>query len=368
MTRSPIRILHLSSRADLGGGPRHVLSLLKTLPPNFHQYVAAPEGAFFSAAFKEAAHGTFALPARKFSLPALLRLIFAIRRWRIDVLHSHGRGAGIFSRIAGLLTGRPVIHTHHGLYLERGNALKRAALVQLERWLNRLSRRIVFVSKSELEACRCAGAYDAQRSLIIPNGVTIPDQARSPRHAPKNELIAITRLEPEKGNDRLLVLAHELSKLTHRFHLRIIGEGPLREALETQCIQLGLAKHVAFLGGRDDVPGQLATADIYITCSHGEAHSLAMLEAMSFGLPVAASRVRGHVDMVVDGINGILFDNADASEAARSLHRLISDRAQIDSLGATARQMVIDNFSVAAMASRLTRLYEDVVERTAGKN
>lgn len=356
-----IRVMHLTSRADLGGGPQHILTLLHALPSSCRQFVAAPMGEAFSKRFATHARGTCSIPSRRFSITAWLSLVTAIFRWRITLLHSHGRGAGLFSRLAGFVTRRPVIHTHHGLYLERHQGIKRWLFIRIERLLNRLTARIVFVSQSELDACRRAGAFDETKSIIIPNGVNVPPHPRPARTDRLIKLIAITRLEPEKGNDRLIELAHHLRHHFPDFHLNIIGQGPLAEPLAAKVRELGLQEHVTLPGGRNDVPTLLHNSDLYITCSHGEAHSLAMLEAMSHGLPIAASRVRGHTDTVVDGENGLLFDNDDPIAAARTLAAVIQDRATLERLGTCARSHVIEKYSVEVMAARIAQTYQDAL-------
>jgi glycosyltransferase involved in cell wall biosynthesis len=362
MTEEIRRVIHISSRADLGGGPRHIVSLVEGLRmKKVSSYIAAPNQGYFSKIFCNESSGFFPLPLREVTLPSLLGLVSFIGENSINLIHSHGRGAGIFGRLSGLITGLPVVHTHHGLYLEKYKGFRHWFFVYLERLLNRMSSRIIFVSQSEMDACDRMGALDLPKSVIIPNGVSVSESSRPFRSKGKLELITVTRLEPEKGNTQLIDLVGRLRNFTEDFRLRIIGEGPERVLLEAKVKSMGLQERVEFLGGRNDVADLLRESDVFITCSLGEAHSIAMLEAMSHGLPILASRVRGHIDLVKQGENGLLFEINDPDEGALSVLRLMEDREYADSLGAAGRQQVIMHYSVDVMLERISNLYHDVI-------
>ncbi len=358
-----INVLHITVRADRGGGPKHILELLTGLN-NHHitHWIAAPSVGEYVTDFQTHTQGYCEIPARQFQISALLALRRFAKHHHIHLIHSHGRGAGIYGRLLGRLTGLPVIHTHHGLYLEKYTGLIKQGMVRLERLLNYATTRIVFVSPSELAACRAAGAYAPDKSIIIPNCVTIPNTTNTPtRHTPDLRLLAVTRLEAEKGNSTLLDIMAALSQHTRQFQLLIVGDGPERTTLQQKIHTLGLEHHVTLLGGRDDVPQLMQNADAYITASHGEAHSIAMLEAMSHGLPVIASRVRGHIDMIDDDHNGLLFDLNTPQHAALTVQRLINTPQLATRLGKAGQQFVSQNYSIEIMLNKLASLYRELM-------
>lgn len=357
------RVLHITVRADRGGGPKHIIDLLTGLDGKVLNYIATPSIGEYVETFRTNSHDCCWLPPRQFQLVALFNLLRFIKRHNIEIIHSHGRGAGIYGRLAGMMSRIPVIHTHHGLYLEKYSGIIRILMVWLERILNGLSTKIVFVSQSEADACLSAGAFDKNKSVVIPNCVAIPAAipCHNGRRADVFRFIAVTRLEREKGNVNLVDIAAKLRHHTRRFNLIIAGDGPEREILQERINTYGLEDLVMLIGGRDDVPQLMQNADAYITASHGEAHSIAMLEAMSYSLPIIASRVRGHTDMVIDGVNGLLFDLNDPVQTARKLLPLVQDTHLSARLGRNGRQTVSDNYSIGIMLDRVNLLYREVL-------
>ena len=123
--RAPPRILLITARADHGGGPRHILDLLKSFrAPHFVFFIAAPNQEPYFPQFKNLSHGTLEIPPRSFSVLTLFKLLRFVRLHEVNVVHSHGRGAGLYSRILALLfyfQQRPtrVLHTFHGIHREK---------------------------------------------------------------------------------------------------------------------------------------------------------------------------------------------------------------------------------------------------------
>jgi glycosyltransferase involved in cell wall biosynthesis len=358
------RVLQLSIRADRGGGPKHVESLLSGLRDRFDFYIAAPQEGSYHKRFSELTAGRLALPHRRFSLVALARLVSFVHRNGIDCLHSHGRGAGIYARLTGLLSGVPVIHTHHGIFINQGG-IKGTLLVFLERILNRLTRKIIFVSPSEMRHCADLGVLDATKSVVIPNGIDISGSIATRfdfgnRQRPFR-MITVTRLEPEKGNLALLEMVACLKQGVEDFVLQVVGEGEELSSLKEHARRLRVEDKVVFLGGRDDVPRLLSESDVYVTCSPGEAQGIAVLEALLHSLPVVASKVRGHTDTIEDGVNGLLFDPKRVDSGAECIRRIIDDGELARRLGEAGRRTVIERYSEQTMAAAVAQQYSAIL-------
>ncbi|MGH7444367.1 MAG: glycosyltransferase family 4 protein, partial [Longimicrobiales bacterium] len=122
--------------------------------------------------------------------------------------------------------------------------------------------------------------------------------------------------------------------------------------------ELGVAEAVTFLGARPntELPGLLASAEVAVFPSLMEATSVAALEAMSCGVPVAASRVGGLPEIVDDTV-GTLFEPADPQDLAVKLVALL-ERDDLKALGAHARARVVASWSVARLAQRHREIYE----------
>ena len=136
---------------------------------------------------------------------------------------------------------------------------------------------------------------------------------------------AVGRLWPQK-NYKDLIWAAELLKVVRKdSHLLIIGEGPQRMQLLRWRDNLEIADRVHFLGHRDDVPALLPHLSVFWIGSAYEGQSNAVMEAMSYGLPVVASDIPGNRDLVVDKETGYLFPVGDRATLARVTNQLLDD-------------------------------------------
>jgi glycosyltransferase involved in cell wall biosynthesis len=143
--------------------------------------------------------------------------------------------------------------------------------------------------------------------------------------------------------------------------LIIVGEGPLRAALERQAADRGVLEVVTFTGAIQDVRRTLAILDVFVLPSlYVETFSNAALEAMAMNTPVILSRVGGAAEMIEDGKTGFLVDPHELHERLpKLLAQLARNPGTRRELGARARQHVERDFSLQNMVQR----YEDLIQR-----
>jgi len=167
----------------------------------------------------------------------------------------------------------------------------------------------------------------------------------------------VARLDPIKDHPTLLRAFAEIANKHPDAHLAVVGDGTARPSLERPGLQ-----RVHFLGGRADIPDLLRGLDLFVLTSLNEGISNTILEAMSSGLPVVASRVGGNPELVRDGIDGTLFPAGDAAALAACLDNYLVNGEMRREHGRHARSGVVERFSVAQMVSQ----YEAVWRRVAG--
>jgi glycosyltransferase involved in cell wall biosynthesis len=107
--------------------------------------------------------------------------------------------------------------------------------------------------------------------------------------------------------------------------LWIIGDGPTRPGIEKLAADLGIQSSVRFLGTVLDTSEFYKKFDVFVLSTHFEGHSLVALEAMSFGLPIVATRVSSIPEVITDNVNGLLFNPGDSVQLARSIKMLLDD-------------------------------------------
>jgi len=139
-----------------------------------------------------------------------------------------------------------------------------------------------------------------------------------------------------------------------------VGDGPERGRLQALSKRLGIEAHIRFVGARPnaDMPGWLCSGDVAVLPSLMEATSVAALEAMSCGVPVAASRVGGLPEIVDESV-GTLFEPADPADLSRRVLAFL-DRPDRADVGRRARDRVVERWSVERRVRRHIEIYSEL--------
>lgn len=300
--------------------------------------------------------------------------VAARRLWdlRPDVVHLQDRRAGWLGRgLAPALRARDrgvgVVYTLHGVAdglsdLVAGNA-RAAERRRRDRW---------YYLTGERAATRWGGARVVVPSAavarfavdhvglrgdvvdVVPNGIDPARYAgRRPDRAGHPTAVWVGLLGGVKRVDLLLDTVAAVPGL----RLDLVGDGPLRPAAEERAARPDLAGRVDLAGWVDDPAGHLARADVYVLTSAAENCPLSLLEAMASGLPVVATAVGGVPEVVRDGRDGLLCTAGDRGGLARALATLAGDASLRARMGASARQRVLERFTLDHCLDGLTASY-----------
>ena len=191
-----------------------------------------------------------------------------------------------------------------------------------------------------IQALKVLGQW--QRLELLPNPVPTTleaswQQVALDRRQP--EILALARLQPQKGLDLLLrAFALLVPSTCKGWTLTLVGEGPEGTALKNLCSELGIDDVVSFEGFRSDTQTFLRRASIFALPSRFEGMPNALLEAMAFGLPsVVSDASPGPLEMVRDGVEGFVVPSENVEALARALERLILDPGLRERCGVEAR-------------------------------
>ncbi len=170
----------------------------------------------------------------------------------------------------------------------------------------------------------------------------------------------VGRMQPLKGQHDLLTGFAAYLDAGGQGQLRIGGDGPLRQKLETHAGQLGISTKVDFLGmlGRERVRDELQYADAYVLSSHTETFGIPVIEALATGRPVLATRSNGP-EFIMQESDGVLVPPRNAKAIADGLKSLASRLPEFDA--DTLRQRCIGRFGKQSLAQRLRGIYEGVL-------
>ncbi len=375
-----------------GNKPRSIAMITAS----FHPYVGGTEkqARELSRALVEKGHRVTVLTRRRPGLPAeeslsgirVLRLCtagsgaidsltflasltrhLALRGGDYDALHVHlASSPAVPALVLGRLRGQGVL-----VKLGGGRGIGEVA-VSRKTWLGRLKLRalgllrprLVAVDKGLAEELRGYG-LEGLDVTVVPNGVDAkvyapvsPEAKAALRRAlglPEGPLILYAgRLSWEK---RLGLFLEAFAAAPPAASFVMLGEGPEETALRSQVKGLGLEGRVRFLGARQDVAAFYQAADLFVLPSVSEGLPNAVLEAMSSGLVVLASKVGALPDIIEDGVNGFLFEAENPAPLAEKLKEVCAAQAKFPEIGRRARATILERFSLDKVADRYVELY-----------
>lgn len=300
---------------------------------------------------------------------AIPQLLTILREQKVDVLHTHLSHANILGGIVGRLAGIPVVATLHNVWSASTPRKSPVRTVFGRLVLRFLTRKLIAVGK--IVADTHQGVFPQDKLLTIPNPVNKSvELSRTERDKLRKEIagdsfqtivLAIGRLLPRKGYSELISAFASVHSRHPDVILAIAGGGGMgEEYYQEQARSLGLNGSVRFLGYREDISVLLGASDIYVNSSHWEGLSVAMLEAMSAGIPVLATRVGDAPYLLADG-RGVLVPPGDMESLARQFSYLLEDPHARKELGEKGRAYVEKYHSVEAWVDALLRLYTSLM-------
>jgi glycosyltransferase involved in cell wall biosynthesis len=220
----------------------------------------------------------------------------------------------------------------------------------------------------EVAAYLSAFGVDSERIHVIPNGVA-PDRFAGvapvrPRREETFTIGFVGTLKPWHGLEMLVEVFSLLHRRDPTYRLLLVGDGPMRAALERDLASRGesLVAAVEFAGSvpHDAVPGWLAAMDVatapYPDLPGFYFSPLKVLEYMAAGLPVVASRIGQLTELIADGLDGLLTAPGDAAALARGIERLRRDRLLRKRLQEAARRSVTQGRTWDHVARRILEL------------
>lgn len=376
MTPGPLRILHVAESAGWAGGETYMIALARALDPGRFalSVVAAEEGPMIGR-LQELGVPTFTVPiaARLVTPRGLFGLIDVFRRVRPVLVQSHGARTNVYTKLAGRLVRVPIVVStvHNSLFDYDITWGRRHAYVLAERLTGPLGDGVVAVSAAIARDLVERYGMPASRVTVIHNGIAANFAPSRARESVQKELGltegtpvigVVARMTPQKGHRFLLAALRRLVVTRPALRLVLVGDGPLRGALEAEAETLGVGGHCLFLGARGDVADLLPAFDIVVLPSVSEGLPFTILEAMALGRPVVATKVGGTAEVVEHECSGLLVPSRDVGALVGALARLLDDPGEAARLGARARDRVREHFTQERMIGSLMALYDRLLK------
>ena len=379
------KVCHISGTTLPGGGPEHIYQLLKRLNRNEWEVIicTSNDGSYWNK-FNSLKVLTYNLPLRQLSLFIAFKLLAILRKEKPDLIHTHGRGPGLYGRVIGKVLNIPVAHTFHGFHYETLPTFTKWIHLVVEIFLTLITDHHIFVSRGEKKRARALKFLDEENSTIIHNGVdhdyirnlsinrnSILKSIGCENWNNKKVLGTLSRLSPEKGILNLLSAFSKAIQEIPDLRLIIVGGYPdehknyylkIKELIEKE----NLMEHICILGYRQDAIKILKCMDIYISCSLSEGLPISMLEAFAAGIPAIATEIAGNKDILRNSVFGILVE----PNSIESIRRGIVKATQLTpkergTLIRNAFNRINDHFTVDQMVGKTARLYKHILSKNS---
>lgn len=364
-----MRVLHVITGLTVGGAEDQLIHIARH---SRHEVDVVCLDGFGAAGEQLVRMGTRVLNLRvpaRYDPRAVIRLVRVIRRRRPEVVHVHLFRAGLHGRLAARLAGVPVVvYTEHSIGEGEIEGLRATrALRVLYRASARLSDLTIAVSPWVQDRLRAWGVSGA--TIVIENGVDVEAMAFVPaaRQAIRAELdipadatvvATVGRMVARKQQSLLVQGAAPLVRAGA--WLLLVGDGPLRTALQREVDAFGIGERTRFTGMRHDVPAILSASDVFASLAIEEMYGLAPVEAMASGLPVVVIHCPPLED---DGPPRVHWTGQDPASVQSSLRAALH--------GPPSRTGVVDfmrsgRHDVRTTVGTLDALYETLSRSTEG--
>jgi len=288
----------------------------------------------------------------------------ALKTAQADIIHAHNYMAlpMLFAALAKKKGAALVVNTQLGFS-------------KLGRWVYHIydplcgkkifdrADKIVISSPAELREVPLLKSYE-QKTVCIPNGIDLFEVGRSyfakSQAKATLDLLYVGRIERKKGIGTIIEAVNHLKGLP--VSLNIVGDGPYMQTLRGMVNKLGLTDMITLKGRipKEELYLIYSTSDLFLLLSEYEAHSIALSEAMAFGLVPIVTRVGGNPYMVDDETGYVVDYPAKAEEVAAIVKRLIYDAKLVKQKGEKARDYAVKHFDIETQVKRLIEIYESV--------
>ena len=369
--RRPVRVCFLIDRLGTAGTETQLLALIRRLDRSrVLPYLCLLDGCDTdSQALEPPDCPILRLGVRSLhhlsTAPKALRLARFLRAHGIDILQVYFPDSTYFGVVVGRLAGiRHILGTRFDLGYW---------MTPRHRFLSRTIGRLLDLTVVNCEACRQALLADNHPRLpataLVENGVDFPLFERIPDATPGDSprrVGMVANLRVVKDPKLLVEAAALLASAYPHVEYAVAGEGELRWELEELISERGLAGRFQLLGRVTDIPAFLSALDVAVLCSQSEGMPNALLEYMAAGRAIVATAVGGSVQLIEDGVCGLLVPPGNAQALAGAISSILADPELATRLGLAARQRVRERYDQRKRVQRFESLYEELLQGRQG--
>ena len=381
-TESPIRVMRLIARMNVGGPAVQVSGLMRGFNSVefehrlYTGFCAVDEADYLDSVATDVKAIRIEGLGRRVSfsgdIKAFVTLVKAIRDFKPHIIHTHTAKAGFLGRIASFVSLQKSIrvHTFHGhlLYGYFGS-FKRSLVVIAERSLAIITHQLLAVGNKVREDLLNVGIGKQEKFGLMPPGLEIgilPLKSESRAiYALDNDLLQcafIGRVTQIKRPDRFLDVVNEIKRRQVNLGFFIAGDGELLEKCRERISAEKLP--VVVVGWQSDIERVLSAADIVVLTSDNEGTPLSLIQAGMAGLPVVTTNVGSVPEVVLSNQTGIITE-LDVQKLTDALENLANNQRLRAELGDAAQKFTLANFGVQRLVHDHEELYKKLLANQA---
>lgn len=305
------------------------------------------------------------------NIKAYKQLKNLMRNEGFKLVHCHTPMGGVLARLAAQATKTaPVLYTAHGFHFYHGSSLINwLTFFPVERILAHYTDVLITINEEDY---RNAKQFKLRKNGILEyiNGIGIDTKKNAKIQVDKEEkrkelgikkdtfLITSVGEITKRKNHKVVLQA--LAKLHNKnITYLICGTGILQEELKNLVQNLQLQDQVIFAGYRTDISEILKVSDCFVFPSLQEGLPVALLEAMTAGLPVICSRIRGNTDLIKHNKGGYLVDPTDIASYANAMKKLYESDNKIEEFG-LYNQKAVKDFDITIVSRKMEHIYKNL--------
>ena len=381
-----MKIFHVITSLKIGGAESALLNFLqKSINDNNEHIIAYFYPGPNLEKIKQLGFKTYHIKGLfwKYDLFAYQRLKTIIKNNNPDIIHSALWSANLFSKLIAKSLDIPIVCDLHSNFLYDGKIRR-----LIENLILFKANKYVAVSKSVKEGFLSAFKKQANKLepkiVVIPNVIDVSDAKKHKQTLTREDIGfdsddfvvgAVGRLEKIKSYDLLIKsfvtvcnkikninsLNKQKTNYLKPIKLCIVGEGSQKSDLVRLVKKLSLEDNVLFVGMRSDVYNFYSLFDCLAISSQSEGLSIALLEALSFSLPIISTSQTKQHDILIDNINGLIVPSRDQNRLALAIEKLYLNPEICAKMRVANKQLVDNTFSIDRLVHEYNFLYESLV-------
>ncbi|MFH0877366.1 MAG: glycosyltransferase family 4 protein, partial [Candidatus Omnitrophota bacterium] len=368
---------------ELGGAQKHVLTLLSHLDSSrYEKHLVSSDGLLAQDAKRLTdvrvllLSSLTRLPNPFLDLVAFWVLVWYMKKYQIQLVHTHSSKAGILGRWAAKMAGVPVIlHTVHGwAFHDYLKSFFNDFCIFLEKLTATITTKIIVVSQHDRQKGLRCGIGRQDQYVVIRNDVGLDATPRTARqkedikHAvgvgEERVVTMIACFKPQKNPLDFIKAAEMVKAVCPDTKFLLVGDGALRASVGKEIHRRHLDADVLMLSWRRDIGDLLAISDVVVLTSLWEGQPLVFLEAMSFARPIVAYDICGNNEVVKDGFSGFLVPPGDIRQLSEKIRLFLVNPELRDRMGKLGMHLLSGELvRTSSMVTLIDSLYKELMAR-----